>query len=166
MTTQREAAIAPRFDRGTKETRDEQKKRGPGTMQALMDRGTIGGYEVRAADEIERVYGYQVRALLSSTMRYGPREDKGYSDNDPFWFVDAFVMRYKPWADQKHPFVETCIDVLIEGYSGRDLDRWKGRRRGVSVALLIEGLRDYAIRAQWVDAGTLDDWRREMERAA
>ena len=155
----REAATAPRFDRGTPETRTQAKKRGPGTIQALIERGTIGGYEVRAADEIERVFNFITAGLGAKIMRYDERVSPSRTDHVPAWFFDAYA-RYKPWARQAL-YIKTTVEIVVENQSGRQLDARYGRKRGVSVSLLIDSLRDYAISAGWVDSNTLDDWRRE-----
>ena len=87
----REAATAPRFDRGTPETRTQAKKRGPGTIQALIERGTIGGYEVRAADEIERVFNFITARLGAKIMNYTERTSPGTGSNAPAWFENAYT---------------------------------------------------------------------------
>ena len=160
MTTQREAATAPRFDRGTPETRGHAKKRGPGTIQALIERGTIGGYEVRALEEMVSVYKYTVSRLEPQIMAYDERRSPSFSSSDPAWYRDAYVNRYKPWALLNPRDLTLIIMVAIDGHSFRELaQKWINRHTVKRV--FVQALRDYAISAGWVDSNTLDDWRRE-----
>lgn len=161
-----EEAIAPRFDRGTQETRGHKKQRGPGTIEALLNKGRISGYELRAADEIISCFTYTTSPLVPKIMRYAPREDKGYSDQDPYWYRDAYVNRYTPFAMADPARFALLVRVLIEGFSFRDIAGPKTVARTNTAAAFISALREYATIAGWVDAGTLDDWRREEARAA
>jgi len=160
-----EEAIAPRFDRGTVETRDHKKRTGPGTVEALLNKGRIGGYELRAADEIVSVYTYLTSPLTPKIMRYAPREDKGHSEYDPAWYVDA-LRRYTPFANADAVRFKMLVQVLIDGFSFRTIAGPKTQARMNTTAMFVSALREYATNAGWVDAGTLDDWRREQARAA
>lgn len=148
-------------DKGTPETREHYKHRGPGTIEALLNRGKIGGDELRAADEFVSCYVYTTSPLVPRTMRYEPRGDRGYSENDPRWYRDAYIRRYKPWANQNRDYFTILQTVLIQGHSLRWLDSMCRCTNGSTSAFFIEALRDYAIFAGWVCANTMDDWRRE-----
>lgn len=153
-------------DRGTPETREHQKRRGPGTIEALLNKGRIGGYELRAAEEIMSVYTYTTSSLTPKVMRYEPRGDKGYSDNDPFWYRDAYVSRYRSWANRNRDQFTLVVAIIIDGYGLRWLDCMCGKANGSMTFHFIDALRGYALAAGWVDANTADDWRREQARAA
>ncbi len=159
MTTQREAAMR---DRGTPQTR---KKSGPGTMQKLIESKRIGAYELRAAEEIERIYGYITHGLGIKIMLYDERTSPGTSNHEPPW-LGAYHRTYEPWANANPKWFSLVKDIVIEGWTFRGLAKNEYDRRVRLPRRFIQALRDYATRAQWVDAGTLDDWRREMEKAA
>lgn len=160
MTKRKRKNVQP-IDRGTQETRRQARRRGPSTIDRLASRGKIGLIELRAADEIERVFSYQSRALFSRSGHYGPREDRGYSDGDPAWFRSSFVDRYKPWANEGGQFVSVCINILVHGCSARELDRRHGWKKHTARDHLLHGLRRYCLIAGWCDKVTQQEWERK-----
>ena len=149
-------------DRGTPETLRHQKRRGPSTMEVLIKNKRISGYELRVADEIERCYVYATLIVAAKGMRYAPREDKAYSDRDPWWYRDAYMTRYKPFAAQFPESFSLIRSILIDGYSVRQLTGGNTTAVREKTTAFVNALRNYAINAGWVDSGTLDDWRREQ----
>ena len=81
-------------------------------MERLIETGRIGGYELRAAQEIERVFYFIAGGLLSRTMRYDERTDPSSSNDVPEWFLSAYHKRYKPFADDPKSGFQICIEVL------------------------------------------------------
>ena len=135
-------------------------------MERLIDNKTIGAHEVRAAMEVERIFLFVAGGLLSRTMSYSERTDPSRSDDVPAWFLSAYRKRYRPWADKPGPGVDVCLSVLVDGQSGREVDRRYGWRNGTAVTVLVRALRDYAVRAGWPDPVTLKLWVDEVEQAA
>ena len=115
------------IDRGTPETRRHKRR---STMERLIETGRIGGYELRAAQEIEKVFYFIAGGLLSRTMRYEERTDPSSSNDVPEWFLSAYHKRYKPFADDPKSGFQICIEVLVDGRSGRTIDNERRWPRG------------------------------------
>ena len=128
-------------------------------MERLIETGRIGGYELRAAQEIEKVFYFIAGGLLSRTMRYDERTDRSNGDHVPEWFLSAYHKRYKPFADDPKSGFQICIEVLVDGRSGRTIDTERNWSRGSAVSVLVSALRSYALAAGWPDAQTEEQWR-------
>ena len=153
--------VDPR-DKGTPETR---RKLSFSTMQRLIEKNRLTGYELRAAQEIESVFDTLCRGMFAKTMNWSERIDKAHTDM-PDWFVTAYHERYKPWADRMSMLKkkrgnvahEIIIDILTEGMGGKAIDQRNGWGKGTAVSFFISGLRDYASMAGWADANTVSEW--------
>ena len=151
-------AMSAPIDRGTPETRRHKRR---STMERLIETGRIGGYELRAAQEIEKVFYFIAGGLLSRTMRYDERTDPSSSNDVPEWFLSAYHKRYKPFADDPQSGFQVCIEVLVDGRSGRTIDTERKWPRGTAVSVLVNALRSYApLAAGWPDIETAKQWRR------
>ena len=143
------------IDRGTPETRRHKRR---STMERLIETGRIGGYELRAAQEIEKVFYFIAGGLLSRTMRYDERTDRSSSNDVPEWFLSAYHKRYKPFADDPNSGFQICIEILVDGRSGRIIDSERGWPRGRAVTILVNALRCYVLAAGWADSETAEGW--------
>ena len=143
-------------DRGTPETRRHKRR---STMERLIETNRIGGYELRAAQEIEQVFYFIAGGLLSRTMRYDERTDRSNSDHVPEWFLSAYHKRYKPFADDPNSGFQICVEVLVDGRSGQAIDSQNRWSRGTALDVFVSALRSYAMAAQWPDANTVSEWR-------
>jgi hypothetical protein len=149
-------------DRGTNETRKKLKRT---TMQRLVEKNRLTGYEVAAAQEIERVFVNMWRHLFPRTGRYSERTDKVHSD----WsdnLVSAYHARYAPWYDRmmgrgNRDAYDIMIEILVYGTGGKAIDKIREWGNGTSVHILVCGLRDYALSAGWVDSRTERDWEED-----
>jgi len=148
-------------DRGTCETRRHWRR---STIQRLVETGRVGGFELRAAQELEAVFVYISAGLFARIMNYAERVDPARSDQAPGWFRDAYYRRYKPFADDPSSGFQICVAVLVDGRSGRMIDTERKWPRGTAVNVLIRALRSYALAAGWPDAETAEQWR--LEQAA
>jgi hypothetical protein len=163
------------IDRGTPETRKHKRR---STMERLIESKRIGGYELRAAQEIERVFLYITAGVGSRIMSYEERTSPSKSDHVPHWFMDAYHVRYKPWANDLGSRLILCTAVLIDGWSirsireairrdefsvneeyERELKQALQREKDVTRSF-VDMLRDYCLRAGWPDKITTDEWAR------
>ena len=162
MTKKRKAKTEPhrpfQSDAGTPETTRHKRR---STMERLIETKAIGGDELRAADEIERVFRHLCSGLFSKTMRYSEPIGKAQSNRTPKWFSKAYKDRWTPWANKAGMRVSVCLSILIDGMSGKMVDRHYGWRNGTATGMLISGLRDYCIIAGWVTRGTEQDWQKK-----
>ena len=136
----------PYEDPATPQTKARLKQ---GTMSRLIENSRIGGEEVRAAQEIERVYFGLTCQLFARGATYGERLARSSGDW-PEWLVLAYHERYKPWADTvKQPILPVTVDILIEGMTGREIDTRRSWGKGKAVNFLIDGLQLYVDMAGW-----------------
>jgi hypothetical protein len=134
------------------------------TIARLISSGKIGSEELRAIDEIEKVYSYLCSRLFLRGATVGEKLDRSHGTDAPGWFVEAYHERYKPWADEWSRLrkrendctLEIVFDILFSpGRTGKDIDREKGWQNGLAIRAFVAGIRHYAGSAGWVsgDAG-------------
>jgi hypothetical protein len=147
------------IDRGTDETR---RKRRYSTIERMINNKTLGGFELRAAQEIETIFTGLTNKSRVKTQLYDEWLGGSFDDEWDSWLIDAYNATYKKWAVLKdHMYHRVCIEILCVGSTARDLDRSFKCKNGRSAKVLIEGLRVYAIMRGWPDRATLADWRLE-----
>lgn len=134
-------------------------------LARLIDQKRIGGEEKRAAEEITAVFMAWSGALLLHPLSMEKR-DRSHSHVEPVWFIDT-EGRYKRWCDHwgpraklGDPTMSIVIDALIMERPLRAIETDLGIRNGKAALALINGLRDYAARAEkWVDHRTAAQWK-------
>jgi hypothetical protein len=139
------------IDPATPETRGKLKE---GTMARLIASRRIGGEEVMAAQEIERVWCALCCRLFAKAGHYGERLDPS-ADRDWSPGMLAAHVRYLAWANSlKGQTLSIVIDILIDNRAARDIDRERRWKSGTTLDLLIATLGDYAAKAGWRKART------------
>lgn len=132
-------------------------------LARLVDAGRIGAEELRAADEISRVFAAISGAMMVRAASV-ERIDRGGGHGEPAWMADAQA-RYRAWASywsarakRGDPSLKITIAAVIDERPLRSIDhdlRIRNGRAGLVVAAM---LRDYAARAWWTDAKTASAW--------
>lgn len=133
-------------------------------VSRLVASGRIGGEEMRALDEIDRVYTQLCAASLLRGYEIRERGDRSMP-HEPLWFIAAYA-RYKLWADKwskrKYLFkdisLEVVFDILFSGKSGKEIDNEGCWKHGFATTLFVNAVRDYAAMAGWVDGATAIKW--------
>lgn len=132
-------------------------------LARLADAGRIGAEELRAADEITRVFMATAGALM---IRGGSveRVDRSGSAGEPAWLADAQA-HYRAWADiwsvrakRGDPSLEIVIAAVIDERPFRAIEVDLRLRHGRAAAATVAALRDYAARAGWTDRHTATAW--------
>jgi hypothetical protein len=129
----------------------------------LIDRGRIGGEEMRAAEEIATVF-----TAISGGLMFKPltmeRQDKGASPPDPAWLVDAqsryrlFASHWSTRAKRGDPTLAILIAALIDERPFRHIEQDFNIRNGRAENVVVGALRDYAARSEWCDHKVAAAW--------
>lgn len=143
------------------------------TISRLVTNGRIGPHEMRAIDEIDRVYCHLCAGMFRRAPTNMEKLDKGKRPDDPAWFLDAYHQRYLPWANEWSRrrkqngdlTLEIVYDILFSDRSGREIDRDHGWRNGTAVEVFIAGVRDYAAIGGWPDRSERQAWTDMARRA-
>lgn len=139
------------------------------TIARLITSGRLGSVELQALTEIERVYMHLCRRLTVRGYEIKDRTSSGSSLGDPAWFIDAYNQRYKPWADDwsrrrvqlSDKTLEVVFDVMMSNRTGKEIDAEHGWRHGQAIKIFINGLRDYAASAKWIDGAMKVRWQEQ-----
>lgn len=137
------------------------------TISRLIAKGKIGGVEMQAIEEIDRVYSQVCSGLFLKGYEIKERGDRSTNHDAPSWFSGAYRDRYKPWADtwSKRKFthsdktLEIVFDILFSSMSGREIDAREGWKHGTAITVFINGVRDYSAHAGWADRNTAQQWK-------
>lgn len=144
------------------------KRRQP-PVATLIEKGLIGGEEVRAADDISRAV-----FAIAGALRFKPlsleKVDKSHSPNHHVGTIDA-IARYQSWANywskrskRGDKTLEVVWATVIDERPFSVIEDDLRMRHGRAALSVIIGLRDYAERAGWVDRRLADQWRAEALR--
>ena len=141
----------------TPETQAQFKRKGLGTIEVLLNKGRLLPEHITAADEIEWVFIGVTGALYAKGNIREPI-DGSRTNTMPESLAIAHRDRFKPWADwmkknKTPPIVSVCLDVIVEGKTACEIDRYRRWRKGKAVDYLIEGLDQYAKMAGWLRCG-------------
>jgi len=125
-------------------------------VQVLHERRVIDGPEVRAALEIRRVWSLITGALWARSQRY-ERYARGTAELTVSPVDDAYVDRYKPWADTltdrqrrtRVPWLDIVHDAIVDERTLSEIDAGRRWREGRAADLLREALELYATMAGW-----------------
>lgn len=141
------------------------------TVDRLVAKHKIGAEEMRAIQEIDAVY---MKLSVGLKMK-GPSMDRvdGGKGGEPIRLIDAYYLRYKPWAKEwsmrrnKYGDVslEIVFDILFSNVNGGDIDAKFGWRKGKAVDIFVAAVRDYAAMAGWADPATGARWQTEARAA-
>ena len=131
-------------------------------LARLADRGRIGLEELRAADDIVLAFFAIAGGLMFRPMRM-ERQDRGYAGFEPGFIVDAQT-RYRAFAEhwsrraKLDPTLAIVIAATVDERPFAAIDLDLRLRHGKAASATVAGLRDYAARAQWVDARLARQW--------
>lgn len=123
------------------------------SLEAMRSRGAIGMEEMRAADEIARVFHGVTAGLFARAQAIEPA--RGSGRGMPAALAEVYSERYKPWADwasepSRRRIMAACMDVIIDGWTVGEVDADRRWRNGTASELLREGLTQYARMAGWL----------------
>ena len=140
-------------------------------MALLLDRGDAGGEELEAAQEIERAFMAITKGANLKAPSFEKR-DPTYNAMD--WGLKTIqaVRNYQTWANhwsirrnKYHDYTLECvISAVIDQRPIRTIADDIGFHHTRIAKAVINGLRDYAARAGWVDHVTAGKWMVEAER--
>jgi hypothetical protein len=136
-------------------------KRQIDAVSKLLAEGRIGEEELRAADEIERVFtavsaGLFAKARVLDGMAGG--SGSGRRPEMAAWLARAYRDHFKPWADrlerlnrdEKHPpLLAITIASLIDGHGLRQIERAEALQNGTAGRAIAVALELYATMAGW-----------------
>ena len=143
----------------TPETKAKVRQR-PDVLRRLLLAEKIDGTEMRAAEEIERIFMLITSPMISKSG--GMETGGGGAQRDffdrirPMW--DAWRLRYMPWAAMleawkvRHntwPIHAVVIAIVVEGWSIREVEEVNEMRHGTAAPALVLGLKSYATGAGW-----------------
>jgi hypothetical protein len=81
----------------------------PPPVDNMLSRGAITEEQYRAAREIEEVFHSVSGGLMAKAQNIG--EERGGSNGDSVPMLDAYVRRYRPWADEISGVCQRAPDV-------------------------------------------------------
>ncbi|MBI1773776.1 MAG: hypothetical protein HYR63_00380 [Proteobacteria bacterium] len=136
-------------------------KRQVDAVSKLLAEGRIGEEELRAADEIERVFtavsaGLFARARALDEAAKAP--GSGKRPEMAAWLARAYRDNYKPWADrlgrlhreEKYPpILAITIASHINGDGLRNIERSLHLQNGTAARAIAVALELYAVMAGW-----------------
>lgn len=134
----------------------------------LVDSGKIKGEELRAAQEIDEAFMAISGALFIKPLNM-ERIDGGRGRVDwPARLADT-INRYQEWANfwsnRRKQYLDYTLEIVIAAViDERHVDaiaQDMGFARKRVTQAIIGGLRDYAARAEWIDAGEAARWKAE-----
>ena len=128
----------------------------PDPLLVLLQSGRLVRDDLDAAFDIRRAFEtitapVRLRTMRTITTAEGTAYDltKGSrspgSDNESVHEIDL-QQRFSSWANAMHEAkipIGPVVDMVVEGKSGRSVDRERGRRNGWAVDLLVEALEIY-----------------------
>lgn len=123
-----------------------------GTVARLVRNKRIGGEELMAAQEIERVYFEITKSLFAKTGQYGERLDPA-TGTDLDWSPSMMAAhrRYLAWTKAVKPGVPNLVfSILADGMTAREIDRARQWRSNTAATVFVEALHDYAQMAGWL----------------
>jgi hypothetical protein len=132
----------------------------------LIEKRQIGPEELQAAQDISTAF-HSLTGVLWLRPLLMERLDKGHGGNEPAAIVDA-QRRYRNWADHWSMLrkrgdrtMEIVIGAVIDERAFSTIENDIGLRHGIAKRATIRGLRDYAVRADWVKGQLAARWRAE-----
>lgn len=131
----------------------------------LIRNERIGSEELMAIEEIEAVHNYLCSGLFLRGYELRERLDRSHPTT-PTWFIDAYE-RYKPWANEwskrrishNDKTLEVVFDILFSSRSGKEIDGEHCWQHGTAIRVFVNGVRDYAAAAGWVNRDTGRAWQ-------
>jgi hypothetical protein len=145
-------------------------KQRPTPVAFLVEKKRIGADELRAATEIETAWKALSGALMFKPLNW-EKTDRGQL-RDWNERTSHIVQQYQEFANywsMKAKRGDNSLQILIyavidqRGFS--NIEDEIGVRHGTAQPIVIKLLRDYCIRANWIDGNLRKEWERETHIA-
>lgn len=150
----RDEAERTRVPDRVRPTRQTEQRLQPDPVLTLFKSGRITGPQRDAALEIRQAYHEAASVVMATSAQWGGRTARSAGSTEDATLAQiARRRRYRDWARAPTMRVAgaylVAIEVLVDGWGLRALERERGWRNGRAAELLLDALRGYAQLAGW-----------------